>query len=68
VLRVANPSTKGLSILDLESGRLTPLTLGEGPDNLPKWSQKGDLIAFTGNRDGDWEIYTIASQALTTAL
>jgi Tol biopolymer transport system component len=59
VLRVASPSTKGLSILDLESGRLTPLTPGEGLDNLPKWSPNGDLIAFTGNRDGDWEIYTI---------
>jgi TolB protein len=59
VLRVASPSTKGLSILDIESGRLTPLTPGEGLDNLPKWSPKGDVIAFTGNRDGDWEIYTI---------
>jgi len=59
VLRVASPSTKGLSILDLESGRLTPLTPGEEGDNLPKWSPKGDVIAFTGNRDGDWEIYTI---------
>ena len=28
-------------------------------DNLAKWSPKGDLIAFTSNRDGDYEIYTI---------
>ena len=59
VLRVASPSTKGLSILDVDSGRLTPLTPGSGSDNLPKWSPKGDVIAFTSNRDGDWEIYTI---------
>ena len=59
VLRVANPSTKGLSILDIDSGRLTALTPDSGADNLPTWSPKGDAIAFTSNRDGDWEIYTI---------
>jgi Tol biopolymer transport system component len=35
------------------------LTPGSGSDNLPKWSPKGDVIAFTSNRDGDWEIYTV---------
>jgi Tol biopolymer transport system component len=59
VLRFANPTTKGLSIVDVDSGRLTPLTPDSGADNLPSWSPKGDVIAFTSNRDGDWEIYTI---------
>jgi TolB protein len=59
VLRVANPTTKGLSILDVDSGRLTPLTPDSGADNLPAWSPKGDVITFTSNRDGDWEIYSI---------
>jgi TolB protein len=59
VVRVANPTTKGLAILDVDSGRLTPLTPDSGADNLPSWSPKGDAIAFTSNRDGDWEIYTI---------
>lgn len=58
VLRVATPTSKGLAILDVDSGRLTPLT-SNAVDNLPKWSPKGDVIAFTSNRDGDWEIYTI---------
>jgi TolB protein len=49
-LRVASPTTKGLSILDVESGRLTPLTPDSGSDNLPAWSPKGDAIAFTSNR------------------
>jgi TolB protein len=59
VLRVASPTTRGLAILEVDSGRLTPLTSDAGMDNLPKWSPKGDAIAFTSNRDGDWEIYTI---------
>lgn len=59
VLRVATPTTKGLSILELASGTLTPLTPDSGADNLPAWSPKGDVIAFTSNRDGDWDIYTI---------
>jgi Tol biopolymer transport system component len=59
VLRVAQPTSKGLSILDVESATLTPLTPGSSSDNLPAWSPSGDTIAFTSNRDGDWEIYSI---------
>jgi Tol biopolymer transport system component len=59
VLRVATPSNKGLAILDVDSGRLTPLTPASDRDNLPKWSPNGALIAFTSDRDGDYDIYTI---------
>ena len=41
------------------SGRDTPLTSGPQTDNFPAWSPKGDLILFTSDRDGDWELYTI---------
>jgi TolB protein len=59
VLRSARPESKGLSILDIETGALTALTPASGTDNLPAWSPKGDAIAFTSRRDGDWELYTI---------
>jgi TolB protein len=36
VLRVAAPKSKGLAILDVDSGRLTPLTTN-AVDNLPRW-------------------------------
>lgn len=59
VLRTARPDSKGLSILDLDTGALAPLTPGSGTDNLPAWSPLGDAITFTSRRDGDWEIYSI---------
>jgi Tol biopolymer transport system component len=59
VVRSATSSSKGLSILDVESGTLTPLTPDSGTDNLPAWSPKGDVITFTSRRDGDWELYSI---------
>jgi Tol biopolymer transport system component len=59
VLRAARPDSKGLSILDVDSGTLTPLTPGSGTDNLPAWSPEGDVITFTSRREGDWEIYSI---------
>jgi Tol biopolymer transport system component len=59
VLRVASAKTSGLAILEVDSGRLTPLTSDAGMDNLPKWSPKRDLIVITSNFDGDWELYTI---------
>ena len=59
VLRSARESSKGLSILDIESGVLTPLTPDSGTDNLPAWSPNGDVITFTSRRDGDWELYSI---------
>jgi Tol biopolymer transport system component len=58
VLRAEEPGTKGLRILDIESGALTTLTSGPWSDNFPAWSPKGDLIVFTSDRDGDWELYT----------
>jgi Tol biopolymer transport system component len=48
---------RGLRILDLKTQRVTQLTTG--PDTFPAWSPLGDRIAFTSNRDGDYEIYTV---------
>ena len=59
VLRSEQPTSKGLVILDTESGRLTTLTSGPWIDTFAAWSPKGDRIVFTSDRDGDWELYTI---------
>jgi TolB protein len=59
VYRSARPASKGLAILDVDSGRVTPLTSDDGADNLPSWSPDGQWIAFTSRRDGDWEVYAI---------
>ena len=48
---------RGLRIFDLKTQRVTQLTTG--PDTFPAWSPHGDRIAFTSNRDGDYEIYTV---------
>jgi len=47
----------GLRILDMKTQQVTQLTTG--PDTFPAWSPLGDRIAFTSNRDGDYEIYTV---------
>jgi Tol biopolymer transport system component len=60
VFRAQDERGKGLRILDVESGRISVLTEGQGQnDNFPSWSPKGDEIAFSSDRDGDWEIYVI---------
>ena len=43
------------------SPRATMKTLMDGKThvNFPKWSPRGDRIAFTADFDGDYEIYTI---------
>ena len=48
---------RGLRIFDLKTQRVTLVTTG--PDTFPAWSPHGDRIAFTSNRDGDYEIYTV---------
>lgn len=48
---------RGLRLLSLETGRITPLTTEA--DNFPAWSPRGDLILFTSQRSGDFEMYTI---------
>jgi Tol biopolymer transport system component len=50
-------ANRGLRILDLKTQHATQLTTE--PDTFPAWSPLGDRIAFTSNRDGDYEIYTV---------
>ncbi len=58
VYRASGGKTEGLFILDIETGKTKPLT-SNSHDNFPGWSPKDDVIAFTSNRDEDYDIYTI---------
>ena len=48
-----------LAIVTLADGKIVPLTDGSSEDNFPIWSPKGDVIMFTTDRDGDFELYAI---------
>ncbi len=43
---LAADSTKDVSVLDVPSGRVTPLVTWRGPDGHPVWSPDGTRIAF----------------------
>ena len=57
VYRSFGPDGDGLRIMDAETKAVTVLT--KGYDNFPLWSPRGDLIMFSRQADGDYEIYTV---------
>ena len=57
VYRSFGPEGEGLRIMNLETKAITTLT--DGYDNFPLWSPRGDLIMFSRQAQGDYEIYTI---------
>ena len=57
VYRSFGPEGEGLRIMNLETKAITTLT--DGYDNFPLWSPRGDLIMFSRQAKGDYEIYTI---------
>jgi Tol biopolymer transport system component len=57
VFRTFGPEGAGLRIMDLESKAVTTLT--REYDNFPLWSPRGDLIMFSRQVDGAYEIFTI---------
>ena len=57
--RIVYKQDAHLVIYSVADGKVTNLTQpGPQYDNFPSWSSK-DVIAFTSNRDGDFDIYTI---------
>ncbi|MDA1094353.1 MAG: hypothetical protein O3A25_13935 [Acidobacteria bacterium] len=58
VYRTFGPEGDGLRIMDIETAQVTRLS--DGYDNFPLWSPRGDLILFSRQAQGDYEIYTIA--------
>jgi Tol biopolymer transport system component len=57
VYRTFGPDGDGLRIMDIETKLVTPI--GSGYDNFPLWSPRGDLIMFSRQDHGFYEIYTI---------
>ena len=57
VYRSFGPDGGGLRIMDIETKSVVTLT--KGYDNFPLWSPRGDLIMFSRQAEGDYEIYTI---------
>jgi TolB protein len=57
VYRTFGPEGDGLRIMNLETKAVTTLT--SGYDNFPLWSPRGDLIMFSRQAGGDYEIYTV---------
>jgi TolB protein len=57
VYRTFGPDGDGLRIMDLETKKITPIA--SGYDNFPLWSPRGDLIMFSRQDHGAYEIYTI---------
>ena len=51
---------RGLRILTSTAVTMTRLTSNDY-DTFPGWSPRGDLVAFTSWRNGDFDIYTIRS-------
>jgi Tol biopolymer transport system component len=49
-----------LYVHDVQSGERRVLIEGAEHYNFPQWSPAADVIAFTSNKDGAYEIYTIA--------
>jgi hypothetical protein len=54
VYRTFGPDGDGLRIMDIETKKITPIA--GGYDNFPLWSPRGDLIMFSRQDQGDYEI------------
>jgi hypothetical protein len=46
-------------ILQVATGKVSPLVMGVGNAGLPAWSPDGQEIAFMSDRSGAWAIYVI---------
>ena len=57
VYRTFGPDGEGLRIMNIDTNAVTTLT--SGYDNFPQWSPRGDLIMFSRQAQGDYEIYTV---------
>jgi len=52
-------NSEDIHTLNADGSGLTNLTGGVGRNLFPAWSPDGSKIAFSSDRDGNWEIYTM---------
>jgi TolB protein len=64
VYRTFGADGDGLRIMNLETKTVTTLT--EGYDNFPLWSPRGDLITFSRQTGGNYEVFTIKPEGKET--
>jgi Tol biopolymer transport system component len=57
VYRTFGADGEGLRVMNVDTGAVTTVT--SGYDNFPLWSPRGDLIVFSRQAQGDYEIYTV---------
>ena len=57
VYRTFGDEGDGLRIMDIATRKIT--SIASGYDNFPLWSPRGDLIMFSRNEGGNYEIWTI---------
>jgi len=57
VYRTFGTNGDGLRIMNLETKAVTTLT--DGYDNFPLWSPRGDLILFSRQTGGNYQVFTI---------
>ena len=57
VYRTFGANGDGLRIMNLETKAVTTLT--DGYDNFPLWSPRGDLIMFSRQTGGNYQVFTI---------
>ena len=53
---------ENLWVVDKKGGMARQVTNSEGPEYFAKFSNDGSTIAFTGNYDGNMDVYTIPSE------
>jgi hypothetical protein len=52
-------NTSEIWVLDLDADALTQLTENNFPDWIPSWSPDGTRIAFTSNREGNFDLWVM---------